>query len=103
MDDCLYHGRECWARDHPSGNALPDSPPGPRWWADRGAIPGEPMYYLDVQDGDLDTAKAAIVEVDSQPPTWEAHDKDGVLLIRADSLHKAATFVEFLFTQAPLG
>ena len=37
--------------------ASPSPPPGPRWIGDRGAIPGEPTYFL---DGDLESASAAI-------------------------------------------
>lgn len=43
----------------------PVAPPGPRWYSDRGAQPGmEPSLYLDVKGDDLDTAKAAIWEID---------------------------------------
>jgi hypothetical protein len=38
-------------------SASPAPPPGPRWIGDRGAIPGEPTYFL---DGDLESASAAI-------------------------------------------
>ena len=40
-------------------------PPGDRWYGDRGAVPGEPSYYLDIpEDGDTEDARAIITEVD---------------------------------------
>jgi len=45
-----------------SVSPAPTPPPGSRWTADRGAIPGEPMYFL---DGDPVTARASITERES--------------------------------------
>ena len=40
----------------------PDGALGPRWTVDPGAIPGEPFQLLDVQEGDLETAQAMLME-----------------------------------------
>jgi len=41
----------------------PDATLGPRWTVDPGAMPGEPFQFLDVRDGDLETATAALIEL----------------------------------------
>lgn len=49
----------------PSPGSLPVSPPGDRWTADRGAIPGEPAFFLD-QDTDGNSS-AVIIEHENFP------------------------------------
>ncbi len=43
-------------------HADPQRVPGDRWQSDRGAMPGEPMAFL---DGDEDTAKAVMVQIET--------------------------------------
>lgn len=80
----------------PSG-ASPESPAGPRWVGDRGAIPGEPSHFLDVKGDDLETAKAALVEHEvegSGNATWEAMLPGGKSLGVFDTMHDAAKAAE---------
>ncbi len=55
----------------------PTSPPGPRWQGDRGAMPGEPAYFLDGETEE--DAKAAIIEneVEGGGFTYTAWLNDG--------------------------
>jgi hypothetical protein len=73
----------------------PTPPPGDRWTADRGAIPGEAGWFL---DGDKETAKAAITEVeDARDPgraTYEVHSADGDLLGKFGTIEEAARHAE---------
>jgi hypothetical protein len=72
----------------------PVPPPGPRWCGDRGAIPGEPTYFL---DGDLDTAEAAITprEVSGNGLLFDVLVGDALLLGTYDDLRIAATAAEY--------
>jgi hypothetical protein len=79
-----------------ASSASPIRPPGPRWTGDRGAMPGEPMLYL---DGDSpETAKAAIVEEqDPRAPgrsTFDAYLPNGELLGRFGTAEEAARHAE---------
>jgi hypothetical protein len=73
----------------------PIPPAGDRWTSDRGAAPGEPFMFL---DGDRETAKAAITEIDDPKnpgrATFEAHTADGELLGRFGTAEQAARFAE---------
>lgn len=74
---------------------LPNPPPSPRWISDRGAMPGEPSMFL---DGDAQTAKAAITEVeDPHSPgraTFEVHLPNGDLLGGFGTAEEAAKHAE---------
>jgi N12 class adenine-specific DNA methylase len=74
----------------------PVTPPGDRWTGDRGAIPGEPSHFLDVQDDDFGTAKAGIVEVqnDKGEAVWEAKAPGGKSLGQFTDLEAAAKAAE---------
>lgn len=83
-----------------------------RWETDVGSMPGEPMFFMDTVDGDLDTAKAFVTEQEvSGGSIWELHDKDAKLLgrfstseeaMRAAERHFPVTKQKFSLTQAPL-
>lgn len=67
---------------------------GDRWTQNRGAIPGEPVAFL---DGDDDTAKAAVIEVlqeGREGVTYEAIDGKGDLIGRFSTPREAATAAE---------
>jgi len=80
------------AEVEPSGEALPRRPPGPRWTADPGAMPGEPEAFLD--DG-----KAAIVEVeiDGKPNRFAATTNQGEIIGEFDTFEEAAQAAEKAF------
>lgn len=59
-------------RQPPQGKKYQGTSPGPRWTTDWGAMPGEPVHYLDVRGGRPDTAKAVIVE--REVPTKEGFE-----------------------------
>ena len=65
---------------------------GDRWTFDRGAMPGEPFGFLDVVDGDLDTAVAAIreMQVPGKVSFFEVADRQGDVLSSEDTASKAA-------------
>ena len=71
----------------------PLAPPGPRWCGDRGALPDEPMYFL---DGDCETAQAMIAsrEVPGGGLLFDVLFCDGVLLGTYGELHTAARAAE---------
>ncbi len=73
--------------------AEPVSPPGERWIGDRGAIPGEPSFFL---DGDAETAKAAIIErpTESGGATWLAVDREGNAIAETTGLEQARKAAE---------
>lgn len=84
-------------------SAQPTAPPGPRWWGDRGAMPGEPVYHLDMRDGDIDTSRAAIIEHDVEGTgnsTWEAVLPSGKSLGKFDTPTEAAKFTEAALKKA---
>jgi hypothetical protein len=74
----------------------PNSPPGDRWTGDRGAMPGEPAYFLDGETAD--TAKATIIEIEDPRQlgraTFEAHLPDGELIGRFGTTEEAARHAE---------
>jgi len=66
---------------------------GDRWTYDPRAIPGEPSYYLDVQEtGDLDDATAVIIENDSGG--FEVREKTGEFRGSFHSLEEAQKTAE---------
>jgi hypothetical protein len=81
-------------------SASPNPPPGDRWTADRGAMPGEPAWFL---DGDSEDAKAAITEVqDPRDPgrsTFEAHLPGGELLGKFGTVEEAARHAEKMVSE----
>lgn len=90
----------------PEGSPSSPSPTPPvsaRWFSDRGAMPGEPAQYLDVQGDDLDTAKAAIIErpiEGSSNAAWEAVLPDGQSLGVFDTEAEAGRFAEHAIDRA---
>ena len=76
----------------------PISPPGNRWTGDRGAIPGEPAYFL---DGDEETGKAAITELidDHGGVLFEATDAQGNSIGVFQTIGQAATAAETQFPE----
>ena len=48
-----------------------------RWYRDPGAIPGEPLEYLDATKDDLDGARAVIIETDQARLKYKVHFEDG--------------------------
>lgn len=77
-------------------SAAPMNAGGKRWISDRGAMPGEPAHFL---DGDADTAKAAIFEIDipGKGVLFEARDGAGNLIKRASTLKEATEAAEERF------
>lgn len=73
---------------------------GNRWRFDRGAMPGEPFGFLDVVDDDLESAVAAIreVQVPAKGSVFEVSDTRGSLLSSASSPEEAATLAMNLLT-----
>lgn len=67
-------------------------PPSERWTLDPGAIPGEPSFYLDAQDGDLDTATHAIIE--TPKGKWELVEAGGRSLGIFKTVTQAAARVD---------
>lgn len=82
-------------------SAAPHRPPNARWYSDRGAIPGEPMLLLDAKDGDLDSAKAAIIEreIPGKGVLYDAMDSEGELLGTAETVDQAAAIAEKAFPE----
>jgi hypothetical protein len=77
-------------------SASPEAPPGDRWTGDRGAMPGEPAWFLDGETADK--AKAAITEIeDPRDPgrhTFEAHLPSGELIGKFGTIKEAAKHAE---------
>ena len=67
-----------------------------RWFHDRGAVPGEPFGYLDMQNDCPESASAVVVEHDSPGPQsrYEALTADGTSLGIFDSSHAAQAAAE---------
>jgi hypothetical protein len=72
---------------------MPSPPPGERWSADRGAMPGEPFAFL---DGDSETAVAAMreTEVPGKGVIYEVHDTNGDLIASGSTEAEAARLAE---------
>jgi N12 class adenine-specific DNA methylase/tRNA1(Val) A37 N6-methylase TrmN6 len=72
---------------------------GERWTHDRGAMPGEPFAYL---DGDADTAKAAMreVEVPGKGRYYEVTDTEGNTLSSGTTPREAGELAERALTPA---
>lgn len=79
------------------GGANPTPPPGPRWWSDRGVMPGEPFAFLDMdEDSGPDTATAAMreIEVPGKGVYYEVTDRDGNVLSAGSTPQEAAQLAE---------
>lgn len=79
------------------GGADPTPPPGPRWWSDRGVMPGEPFAFLDMdEDSGPDTAIAAMreIEVPGRGVYYEVTDRDGNVLSAGSTPQEAAQLAE---------
>ncbi len=79
-------------------------PPGKRWEVDQGAMPGEPMLFLDVVEGQpLDSAKAAIIIEDAGDgmALFQVRDREGRLLGKTPTLDEAVKFAENRFPLPP--
>ncbi len=75
-------------------SASPTAPMGPRWTADRGAIPGEPSQFL---DGDAQDAKAAITEIETpKGMLYEATSADGDRIGTYGNMATAARAAEYV-------
>jgi hypothetical protein len=84
-------------------HAKPSEPTG-RWTPDKGSIPGEPREYLDVPGGDIDKAKAGIIEHESAKGTkYEAMTSEGKSLGTFDTMDEAKAAAEAKFTKAAPG
>jgi len=90
-------------------HSAPTRPPGSRWEGDRGAMPGEPIAYLDAEEGGFDTAKAAITEreIPGRGILYDATDADGNALGTFQTIEEAARAAEKKFpspvVQVPVG
>ena len=75
----------------------PYAPAGKRWTIDPGAMPGEPIQYLDVENKDLETAKGAVIEHtnDQGVSTFEPVLADGKSLGSFPTLTEAAFSLEY--------
>lgn len=92
----LPHSLRAPLRPQPASDTLsPVPPPGLRWFADRGAIPGEPTYFL---DGDSENARAVItpLEVPRGGLLFDAVLADGTLVGTYDDLKIAAAALEYV-------
>jgi hypothetical protein len=75
-----------------------EKPPPGRWYTDKGSIPGEPREFLDVPGGDLNKAKAAIIEHETPKGTkFEAVTSDGKSLGTFDHPQQARAAAEKAF------
>nr|MBI3613951.1 hypothetical protein [Nitrospirota bacterium] len=76
----------------------PDATLGPRWTVDPGAMPGEPFQFLDVKGGDLETAKAALIELatDDGKVLYQAVNANGRRLGLFQTPQEAARAVEIV-------
>lgn len=73
---------------------LSDRPAGERWTVDPGAIPGEPVMYL---DGDEETATAVLIEKPSDDQgnaVWLAVAVDGTKIAEITTMEEAARAAE---------
>jgi hypothetical protein len=81
--------------------------PSKRWTSNKGGIPGEPLFWLDVPGDDLDAAKAAVVEVENPRNSAVSHyellDADGNLLGRYSTSDEAAEAGEKAFPEKKAG
>ncbi len=81
---------------------VPAPPPGDRWTADRGAIPGEPLYFLDQSPEGPDDSQAAIIEHEVEDGSlFELVDPDGRSLGMFKDPGSAATAAEEMFEEPP--
>ena len=74
-------------------HADPTAPPGARWTPNRGAMPGEPVAYL---DGDAETSQAAIIEreQDDGGVLYEAVGAGGATIGTFSTIGEAAAAAE---------
>jgi len=73
---------------------LPTPPPGDRWKADRGAMPGEPSHFLDGETAD--DAKGVLIERVSEQGTssWDGYLAGGLPVVHGETFENASKKME---------